>query len=677
MKKIDLHIHTLSTSRDAQFEFSLDCLKNYVSRAALNAIAITNHNIFDIGQFKDIQKAIDIVVFPGIEINLGTGHLLVIGDPSCTENFSVQAEKVAGKISGAGNSISVKELEEIYEDLEQYLLIPHYDKRPALNGDDLSCLSKYISAGEVDSPKKFIRLCKDQSKPTPVIFSDARMSPNLQCLPTKQTFVDCGELTLGALKACLKDKSKVALSENEGNNLFQIFEDGQKLSTGLNVLLGERSSGKTHTLNRISESFGSSDNVKYIEQFSLVQHEAINSEKEFDKGLQRKQSRFAEEYLSGFKIVLDDVIDIDLAINERAIEGYVTDLLKSAEEADKKDSFSQAALFDETLFPLGDDEGLGELIASVRHVIENIGYREIIERHLDRAPLKRLAVELIELLWKKSDDKKIKNFVNEVVRDIKRGLKLETSATQLEDIDLYKICMETKKVERFTQIVSCLYKEQDFPVENIQGFQIVAKKGSFNGALELRSANGNKGTFKDCFSKYGKPYEYLRCLKENENVVPAEAYRLFAKIGFVVLNKNGFEISGGERSEFRLLEEIQDAQNYEILLIDEPESSFDNMFLNSEVNQIIKKISRSTPVVVVTHNSTIGASVGADYLLYAKKDASKDGVVYKLYSGHPTDRILRSACGDQIKNHDVMLNSLEAGYDIYRDRGAKYEAVKE
>jgi DNA transposition AAA+ family ATPase len=61
-------------------------------------------------------------------------------------------------------------------------------------------------------------------------------------------------LTLNAIKACLQDKRKVALSETDGNRLFQIFDDGQKLSTGLNVLLGERSSGKTFALNRINES---------------------------------------------------------------------------------------------------------------------------------------------------------------------------------------------------------------------------------------------------------------------------------------------------------------------------------------------------------------------------------------------------------------------------------------
>ncbi len=126
-----------------------------------------------------------------------------------------------------------------------------------------------------------------------------------------------------------------------------------------------------------------------------------------------------------------------------------------------------------------------------------------------------------------------------------------------------------------------------------------------------------------------------------------------------------------------MLQEIKDAQNYDILLIDEPESSFDNMFLNSDVNQIIREISESMPVVVVTHNSTVGASVGADYLLYASKKIEDGNAIYRLFSGYPTDRRLSSIDNETVCNHEIMLNSLEAGDDAYDDRRQGYEAIKD
>ena len=124
------------------------------------------------------------------------------------------------------------------------------------------------------------------------------------------------------------------------------------------------------------------------------------------------------------------------------------------------------------------------------------------------------------------------------------------------------------------------------------------------------------------------------------------------------------------------MQEIKDAQNYDILLIDEPESSFDNMFLKSDVNQLIKELAQSMPVVVVTHNSTVGASVGADYILYANKENEGGKVIYRLYSGYPSDKKLVSLDGKTISNHEKMLNSLEAGHDVYTARGLGYEAIK-
>lgn len=47
MKKIDLHLHTVSTVSDRNFTFSMERLEWYVSEGNLDAIAITNHNMFD------------------------------------------------------------------------------------------------------------------------------------------------------------------------------------------------------------------------------------------------------------------------------------------------------------------------------------------------------------------------------------------------------------------------------------------------------------------------------------------------------------------------------------------------------------------------------------------------------------------------------------------------------
>ncbi|MEQ1813920.1 MAG: hypothetical protein ABL860_05645 [Candidatus Nitrotoga sp.] len=673
MKKIDLHIHTVPTISDSQFVFSLEIFKRYVQEANLDAVAVTNHDVFDGTQFKIIQEALGATVFPGIEVNLERGHVLIISDGSNLDDFEARTNLVSQKITKIGDSISFEDLKKIFGDLSNYLVIPHYDKSPPITGETLDKIKPYVSAGEVDSAKKFIRAIRDDTKLSPVLFSDVRIKEGLTKLPTRQTFIDCGDLTLNAIKSCLKDKTKVALSEKDGNKLWQIFEDGQKLSTGLNMLLGERSSGKTYTLNKISSAI---ENVKYIKQFSLVQQDEASYEREFNNDVQRKRSCFIDEYLSGLKSVLDNVMSVDLVSNDREVEQYVASLLKSAVDADRRDAFSKTALFDEVNFPVGQTNTLKDLIESVRQVIENVEYKLIIEKHLEVESLKRLACELIELLSNKALEDKKKTLVNGLVKDVKQHLKMRTSAVQVENVDLYKVSMDRKRVERFGEIVGFLKREAVVFEDSIQGFRVEARKEPFAGALEIKSANGNKGAFSDAPKEYGDPYKYLCVLLSKEDLTRSELYKLFVKISYRILNRDGFEVSGGERSEFRLLQEIADAQKYDVLLIDEPESSFDNLFLKSDVNQILKEISKSMPVVVVTHNSTVGASVGADYLLYARKELEEGKPAYRLYSGYPTDKKLFSIDGKTISSHGIVMDSLEAGTDAYDGRRQQYEAIK-
>lgn len=57
-------------------------------------------------------------------------------------------------------------------------------------------------------------------------------------------------------------------------------------------------------------------------------------------------------YLAGLKRVLDGAVNVDLDANDRRVSEYVATLLRSAEETDKRDAFSNAALFDEVEFSI-------------------------------------------------------------------------------------------------------------------------------------------------------------------------------------------------------------------------------------------------------------------------------------------------------------------------------------
>lgn len=672
MKKIDFHIHTISTTSDSSFSFSLNQLKKYIQSTCIDAIAITNHNIFDIVQFRQISESVSIPVFPGIEINLENGHLLLIADGNELSSFDSQCSDLKRRIPNPEDSITTNELKEIFHDLSKYILIPHYDKKPSINERILAELAAYITAGEVNSPKKFIYCIKNEESLVPVYFSDSRINTEFTEFPTRQTYINCGGITFAAIRNCLRDRNKVSLSSRDGHSSFQIFDDGQELSTGLNVIVGERSSGKSFTLDRIHKSF---PNVKYIRQFSLVERDEKQDEANFNKLLSQSHSLLTQEYLKEFQNVVNDLTYIDVEKDGRSVTNYLESLIRHAKESEKRDAFSKAKLFREEEFQISNLTGLKELIDSVRHVIENIEYRDIINKHLTREGLKALIVELMKEYQRKEEERLKKRWLNDLILEIKKKLQMRTAATTIKDVDLYQIAMNLEKVKKFNSTTEMVRKDRKIVDKDIQGFKVVARTNKFSGAGELKSESRLKISFKLAYEAYKEPYKYLQELKSIEGLSEADYYRYFTKIQYQILNKDGYEVSGGERSEFNLLQEISDAQRYDMLLIDEPESSFDNLFLKNDVNEIIKEISKNMPVVLVTHNSTVGVSIKPDYLLCAKKEVADGKIEYRIYSGFPTGQVLKSTDGKMLSNIDVTMDCLEAGKQAYAERRRVYEDI--
>lgn len=674
MKKIDLHVHTKSTASDRPFVFSSDRLKDYIRTREIHCIAVTNHNEFDLAQFEAISKIIDITVLPGIEIDLEGGQLLLIGDGANLKDFDSRCKTISKRSPNKRNSISVGELKGVFGDLSKYILIPHYDKKPEIKEETLLALGACVTAGEVTSPKKFMYCIRNIDKLVPVYFSDCRIEDTPMEFPIRQTYVACEEPTFAAIKSCLRDKRKVALSADEGNRVFQVFENGQLLSTGLNVILGKRSSGKSHMLKRVCNAM---PNARLIEQFSLVARNEQEDEKKFNRFLSDKHSLFSREYLRELQTVVNDVVDIDLAEDSRRVDSYVTSLLRHAKESEKHDSFSKASLFSEEKFLIFEHQGLVDLIASTQNLIENIEFRKTIDKHVSMESLKALIVELIATYGKREQERRKRVWVNDLVYEIKKKLQLKTAATSIADLDLYVIAMNRHSAAKFEEVVRAARTSRELMRKPLQGFELVATAGEFAGAMELKNLSRLQASFRDTYAVYGKPYDYLQLLKGVEGLEEADFYKFFVKIEFKIMNKDGYQASGGERSEFNLLQEIEDAQKSDILLIDEPESSFDNLFLKDSVNEIIRDLAKNMPVVLVTHNNTVGASIQPDYLLYMSKETGEGGITYRTYSGFPSNKRLRSTDGRSVSTWEVTMGCLEAGADAYEERRSGYEDIRD
>ncbi|EKU50606.1 MULTISPECIES: PHP domain-containing protein [Acinetobacter calcoaceticus/baumannii complex] len=678
MKKIDLHIHTVSTPSDKHFSFCMERLMWYVSEGNLDAIAITNHNMFDLKQFQEIKSQLEIKIFPGIEIDIEGTHILVIAEDNELHDFKMRCDRITAMIPDKETSISIAEFREVFVDLSNYLLIPHYKKSPEIKEETLNQLSSFITAGEVTSPRKFAYSIKDKNALVPVCFSDLRMEERLKAIPARQTYIDIGDITLTALKVALSDKHKVHLSREDGHHFFEALNNGLKLSTGLNVVIGERSSGKSHTLNLIANQNDTEDvKIKYIKQFSLLQKDE-DDEKEFSKNLTTTHSRITEDYLKEFKECVDIMRDVDITRSNRELNDFIESLLKHASETDRLDTFAKAKLFTESKFTIDDLSSLKKLVQATMSLADSSGFKEIINRHISDNSLRLLIIDLIIEHNKNYAIELKKSFVNDIIDNIQFELKMHTSASPINEINLYKLALDQKKIDKFNALCKLIKQEKEFLRNDIQGFSKIAKRNEFNNARDIGSTLGKQLSFVNAFSQYdSKGFTYLEELRKIESLAETDYHKLFTKISYNILNASGYQVSGGERSEYRLLQEISDASQYDLLLIDEPESSFDNRFLFQKVNTLIKEISGYMPVILVTHNSTVGASIKPDYLVYTSKSKDFQGKEqYELYTGYPTDKVLVSLNGKETNNHAVLLNCLEAGSEPYLERRKGYEVLE-
>ena len=625
MKRCDLHIHTVPSVSDRMFIYDKEVLLDYVAKTGLDVIAITNHNLFDYTQFQEIKDALShIVVLPGIEVDLEGGHILVItnNDDGTLFDFNAKCEEVK-KLIKTNDDISYDTFIRIFGDLSKYLLIPHYEKDPRLHKDIIKKLGRNIIAGEVSSVKKFIYMEREEGEPTPVYFSDFRIEKGISAdkYPVSHTFFDVDQVNVNTLKLCLMDKTKVSLTSQKGIKLFQIFPNGQMLSTGLNIMFGKRSTGKTYTLDAIANRF--EGKAKYIKQFELLNTNRNDSD-QFENDLKIRQENSAEDYLREFSIIVTDMLKTcSVEEDEMKLQKYLDAVMSSAHQSDVNDVFSKSQLFNESDFKELNYEEIKRLIKAVLTLLESQLYKPLVDKFLPEASLKSLLKELIAQCRKDYITNQYFKEVNNIIKMVKESLQLKSAAPRIPNIDLYQYFINKKKREVFAQVAIAIKKNRTISTEKAGHFTISVSSRPFVNASDLKTVGLRQISLVNAFAKYENPVQYLNELKA-AGVDSDRIYKLFAAIDYKILNSSGLPVSGGERSEFNFLQKIKDAILCDILIIDEPESSFDNLFLKNEVNKFIKDMAENMPVIISTHNNTIGGSIKPDYILYTEKRMLKE-----------------------------------------------------
>lgn len=664
MKAIDLHIHTIKTIFDADFSFDIKKLEEYVNSEKISCIAITNHNLFDKSNYELISNTIDISVLPGIEVSLEKGHMLVIGNINDTDILVEQSNKMRQFILDEQSYLTYEQFLSIFDNYKDYLLIPHYIKDPPVPIDVINKFGNDIIIGEVSSAKKWFSLMKQRDKLIPVLFSDLRIKSELKNFPGTHLYIDCDDFTIGGLKNSFKDKTKLSLSNNSNNEEFQITSDGTTASLGLNVLIGKRSTGKTYLLDKLNKSFGI-DSVKYIEQFSIIKDA---EEGAFKKKLELDNSEYSENYLKELKDIVDLAFKVDFKNQNMLLESYLESLLDFASKQDKMDIFSKCTLFNATYFEISEDEELQNNIKAIDTLLSSSNYEEIIFKYLDRNNLKELLKELIIIAKKKALNNSNYKYVNDILKIIKTELEENSALNQIKDFNVIKYATYKQFIKKFDYYVEKIKIEKEISKNDFYKFKVRATRKPYTSVQKIKSKIKNCPKISDEFQYYNSPYIYINALLKAD-VPKNQIYKAIVDVEYIALNSNDSEISGGERAEYLLYNQIKSGENYDLILIDEPESSFDNIYLNENIRTLINNLSKKTTTFIVTHNHILGVMLNADKILYTCIEDGK----YKIYTGKMSSKKFKCADGREKNTTDIIMETMEAGKDSYYERRQIYE----
>ena len=297
--RADFHLHT---RKDKEFKYSgedTEFIKNYVQglvEANIGIGVITNHNKFDVDEYKAIKKAArkeNILILPGVELSVKEGangiHTLIVFNPEDWLNgednhiLTFLTAAFAGISNPENRNTRCKyDLGNMFERLEGYgkdyfVIFAHIDQDNGLfkecKGGLLQSLSEITSFRNrvigLQKSRTYSNLdkFKESFKYVPALVegSDPKSIPEIG-KGEKATFLKIGELTYATVKFALINHNN-RLVENRPTYNHGFIDsisfqggkfDGQaiRFSSSLNALIGIRGSGKSAVLESVRYILG-------------------------------------------------------------------------------------------------------------------------------------------------------------------------------------------------------------------------------------------------------------------------------------------------------------------------------------------------------------------------------------------------------------------------------------
>ena len=679
VKKIDFHIHTVSTEKDYDFQYSSEWIENYVSKSKLDAIAITNHDLFDLRNFNFVKGDLpNCTVFPGIELSLEGGHVNIVFSEEEKYYLSEFSDWLNNNLSGSKKSISVDEYCENMKNWENGIYIFEMGKSNSMQVPER--FKNSCCVGGVSNQLRFQSFYKKEEGLTPVLFSDAHATDcdseknrnNIEFLCTKNTFLQIDNCTFNEIKNTITDKTKVDINIENLRDVIDV--GGHRVSTGLNLIVGKRGTGKTYLLQEIKNCFEEKD-IYEIKQFETAKSDDYIEKQRIKQG-ESAASMWSDKYQHQLSAIKDFLTNYD-SNNILEIDDYLNGVKKFAKDWVMSKSTSKYNLYTQQNFEGKPTKNIEEHLNDLKKLINS---RDVWSMISDSSMKRKIFIEVyseLRLIYcKYCVTNHLQNKVNEILDTIKEYVNSKTGITPIPECRFADVVKDLQRKNEINKFMKQVIRETELKRERIHGYQIQVDLVPFNNAEQFRSDIKTSEAVKDeiILPYQQKNYlEFLLKLSKRSFYEPERLAKYLMHLEVKLLDSEGIPASGGQAVGFALMMRLDEAKNKPVILIDEPEASLDNAYIREELINAIRELSKESMVFVVTHNSTLGTLLDPDYLIVTTKE---DSTGYRVLTGEFSSKIISKEPGAPEYSYEKFVEAMEAGITTYQKKGEVYESLR-
>lgn len=709
--KIDIHVHTkkIKTGDAETRNITPEVFNDKIRLTDVKILAITNHNHFDLQQYSEISELVKDTcqIWPGIELDIyennNRAHLLVICNPINSEEFHIKCQSILNEQNVNTFNISIIDVASTFANLDCIYVAHYMNKTPNLGDEEISQLASLIP-----NPKRIIKEAANSisagifiSHGHNSIYGSDVQDWNIyeeisKELPELRLPVDSFEqfcLLLEKDEATIETVLSRKTKETITINPFGIAETlNLDIYNDVNILFGSKGTGKTDILKSLSN---------YYNSIGYKTSVYISNNTHLDDVFDIKGSNLNVK-VSSFGI---DECTEEINFVKTVTEAPITSLSKYRQHFSEVETNRIALKLKIKSINHVDEGNSNRKVAQIKDVIEkfkkiknfsttNENVQTLVDVSLINE-LESILERILDSLKDKIDDKFIEaksiSLLNQIVTIFntevakKTGIPQKPTSTGFADYARNRIKIE-KAIKKIVNSINSEISPLEIYVGNL------GEKGNLYCKTNLKIQNGqfvngsyttvkniNKTPQKEFAQNINsilshlystELFEKIALLNEIENIEDIDEISDLLQFNkHFVLNGSIYNPSNGESSMILLHKEL--TEDKEIYLIDEPEKSLGNDYINDVIVPIIKeKAMLSKKVIIATHDANIAVRT----LPYNSIYRLHENGLYYTFTGNPFFNKLKciNNSKEDLDWKEISMKTLEGGRSAFGERGKIY-----